>query len=239
MWIDGWSPQLYRYTPRYDNDVQQEQELFMQHAEAIGKEIPRIIVLDETADLQAIAEETLTMCPAFEPLDLSPRGANTAEQRERFFSRLMLLTKRATVAAAFACVLMGALFAQRNLGQFDFSQLPSAVYAASFGERSATPLKSARQKVASLSRDANAQTLADIMRVVLEPLKGTSAGILRLDSLRYGEESTELQGTAKSSAEIQKLREAITSQGLSVKTGDIQQIPGGGFRFTLTIQGGE
>lgn len=237
MWIDEWVPQLYRYTQRYEDDIQQEKALFEEHASAIGKEISHIAVVDATVDVQGIAEKTLTMCPAFEVLDLSPRGANTAEQRERLFSHLMLLTRRATIAAAVVCLLMAGVFAQRTFGGFDFSQLPSTVYAASFGEKSNTPLKSARQKVANVSREEKLQTLPSLMKVVLEPLKDTAPGVLRLDSLRYNEERTELQGTAKNSAEIQKLREAISSRGFSAKTGDIQQIPGGGFRFTLTIQG--
>jgi hypothetical protein len=62
-------------------------------------------------------------------------------------------------------------------------------------------------------------------------------GDLQLDSLRYSSEKTELQGTAKK----HKLHTAVTgkrlkNKKLDVKAGDILQIPGGGFRFSLSIQ---
>ena len=61
---------------------------------------------------------------------------------------------------------------------------------------------------------------------------------MRLDALRYGIERTELEGRAQKTEEIQTLREALSKNGFSVRLGDVQQIPGGGMRFSLHLTEG-
>ena len=133
-------------------------------------------------------------------------------------------------------VFSGGVWAQR-LSLEDFvSEAPSIVYASAFGEKSRDPIRASREKLSSVRQEEGAHDFSALLRVVLSPWKDLPQGDLQLDSLRYSSEKTELQGTAKSTNSIQLLREAIEKKKLDVKAGDILQIPGGGFRFSLSIQ---
>ena len=144
---------------------------------------------------------------------------------------------RALVAAGFFfAAISGGVWAQR-LSLEDFvSEAPSIVYASAFGEKSRDPIRASREKLSSVRQEEGAHDFSALLRVVLSPWKDLPQGDLQLDSLRYSSEKTELQGTAKSTNSIQLLREAIEKKKLDVKAGDILQIPGGGFRFSLSIQ---
>jgi hypothetical protein len=54
--------------------------------------------------------------------------------------------------------------------------------------------------------------------------------------MRYTGESAELTGTAQTMEAIQALRSAADSGGFRASLGDIQQIPGGGLRFSLSLR---
>ena len=240
LWVEDWIPQLYRWVPRSEGDIDAERALFESYAKSMGRDIEQLLIREESddskEDLQKIAGNTLAGCPHYKGLDLSSKGADTAEQRERILSGIMRMARALVAAGFFFAAISGGVWAQR-LSLEDFvSEAPSIVYASAFGEKSRDPIRASREKLSSVRQEEGAHDFSALLRVVLSPWKDLPQGDLQLDSLRYSSEKTELQGTAKSTNSIQLLREAIEKKKLDVKAGDILQIPGGGFRFSLSIQ---
>ena len=60
---------------------------------------------------------------------------------------------------------------------------------------------------------------------------------MKLDSLRYGAERTEIQGLAGSMDSIQSLRDLLNRNGFTAKVGEVQQVPGSGMRFSISLTG--
>ncbi len=63
-----------------------------------------------------------------------------------------------------------------------------------------------------------------------------SSGI-KIDAIRYGSERTEIQGLADSTTVIEAFRDALGRSGFSAKLGDVQQVPGSGLRFSISLAG--
>ena len=63
------------------------------------------------------------------------------------------------------------------------------------------------------------------------------ASNITMDSVRYGTERTEIQGLADGMTSIQALSGALEKNGFTSKVGDVQQVPGSGMRFSLTLTG--
>ena len=57
-----------------------------------------------------------------------------------------------------------------------------------------------------------------------------------VEQLRYTGEGADITGTAEKMESIQALRTTADSGGFRATLGDIQQIPGGGLRFTLSLR---
>jgi hypothetical protein len=117
-----------------------------------------------------------------------------------------------------------------------FAAAPPQIYKSAFGENSNSPLSSAYRKLRLLTgtgaQMAFDQTLGNISAAWSAMPAGTQ---VKLDALRYGAERTEIQGLASSTGDIDKLRDALAANGFKAKNGDVQQVPGSGLRFTITL----
>lgn len=239
LWIEEWIPQLYRWVPLSEGDIDSEKRLFEAYAKSMGKSIDQLLVREAAdsgrEDLQKIANSTLAACPSYRNLDLSSKGADSAEQRERFLGGVMRMARLLVAAGFLFAAFSAGLWAQRASLADRTAQLSGTVYEAAFNEKSRDPKRTAREKLASVRQGGEGNDFSALLKIILSPWAELPQGDLRLDSLRYSSEKTELQGTAKNTNSIQQLREAIGKNGLDVKAGDISQIPGGGFRFSLSI----
>ena len=60
---------------------------------------------------------------------------------------------------------------------------------------------------------------------------------MKLDSMQYGTEQTEIQGIADSVNSIEELRDSLSNNGFTAKIGEVQQVPGAGLRFSMVLTG--
>lgn len=240
LWIEDWIPQLYRWIPRSEGDIDSERQLFESYAKSTGGSLDQLLIREESdsgkEDLQGIANNTLADCPYYRGLDLSSKGADIVEQRERILGGMMRMVRALTAAGFLFAIISAGLWAQRISLADSVSEASGVVYEAAFGEKSSDPMRASREKLSSVRQEGEGHDFSSLLTTVLSPWTALPSGDLRLDSLRYSSEKTELQGTAKNTSSIQQLREAIGKNKFDVKAGDILQIPGGGFRFSLSIQ---
>jgi hypothetical protein len=192
-------------------------------------------------DIQTFGSETLDGCPAYAQLDLSDKGTNLLERREKIVASLTLIGRIAIVSAAVMLLAAGGLyFNLSNLLEAGTSSM-GEIYKSAFREKesSAQPLSSALSKLRSLRNPDVDVSFNLVMRGVTSVWDDLGAsGDISIDTLRYGAENTDAVGLAKSNESIQRLRSALEAEGFVSKIDNIQQIPGGDLRFNLAITKG-
>ncbi len=107
------------------------------------------------------------------------------------------------------------------------------------GEVSRSPLAAITKRLRLLTGGGVQQTLEGTRANFAAAGMARSAGTdIKIDAIRYGRERTEIEGQAPRTDNIQQLRDALAKNGFAVKLGDVQQIPGGGMRFTRNLTEG-
>lgn len=240
LWLQDWVPMLYRWSARSQNTVDEEKELMSAYADQRGESLGEVFVVGGeekgAVDIQRHGMRTIQAYPAYEHLDLSNRGADLLEQREKTVGQFIKMARLAVASGLIFAVISGGLFWQRSSLQEASSSLPEDTYSTAFGERSRQPLVSIKGKLSSLQsgkQDASLQGFLRTLGPVWEELAGV--GDIAIETMRYSNEKTDLIGTAKDNGAIQRLRALLEERGFSPKTDNIQQVPGGSLRFSLSI----
>ncbi len=118
----------------------------------------------------------------------------------------------------------------------------AAIYRETAGgtERIVDPLSQARGRLAALKGDGDdGGTLTGFLAHLGSAWSGEKKGkdgLPVLEQMRYAGEGADLTGTAPSMESIQALRISLDSGGFQATLGDIQQVPGGGLRFSLSLR---
>ena len=118
-----------------------------------------------------------------------------------------------------------------------FASAPSEIYSLALGEESRAPLTSVTRRLRAVSGGGVQLSFDGVLSGVAAAWKQMPE-TMRLDALRYGIERTELEGRAQNTGDVQALRDALSKNGFTVRLGDVQQIPGGGMRFSLHLSEG-
>ncbi|MCD8234706.1 MAG: hypothetical protein LUC51_10060 [Cloacibacillus porcorum] len=215
------------------------------YVSSTGGEIPaenvRIFCAEDVSreELRRAAAATFAAAPGLARLDLSNRGASMAEQYEAFLNTAFRAVKIASAAGLMFLILSLFILVQNKYMAESFVTAPSEVYRLTTGEVSRSPLADITKRLRLLTGGG-----------VQLPLEGTLANFaaagrplpagtdIKGDAIRYGRERTEIEGQASKTDHIQLLRDALAKNGFTVKLGDVQQIPGGGMRFTLNLAEG-
>lgn len=114
-----------------------------------------------------------------------------------------------------------------------------SIYTASFGEHSKQPMSSSLSKVRSLRTPEAENTLHSFLRDIASVWDKIENGEgLRIETLRYGSENTDIIGTSANNESIQSLRSIIEQEGYVPRVDNIQTIPGGELRFNISISRG-
>lgn len=243
LWLQNWIPMLYRWSARLQDSIDGEKELVSAYAAEQGLSLGDIFIADQAtkklAEIQECGARTLRTYSAYEHLDLSNRGANLLEQRERTVGFLMKTVRFAIACGLAFALACGGLFWQRAGIKDTAATFSENIYASAFGERSRQPLISIKEKLATLGSDKQDSSIQGILRT-LGPVwdELTKSENIAIETMKFSQEKTDLLGTAKDNSAIQHLRTLLEERGLSLKTDNIQQIPGGGLRFTLSITKG-
>ncbi|MDL2297556.1 hypothetical protein LJC40_00215 [Synergistaceae bacterium OttesenSCG-928-D05] len=242
VWLEAGETRFYRWVPAAEETAEELVEWVQNYAVSQGKQITRVSILKEgdasPAAVEVAGRASLAVVPGLDMLDLSTRGADNAEQIEAYFTAaartLRVLSILGTIFLFFSLVLL----IQNIYHRSDFSALPRQAYARAFGEESNNPLTSANRMLRNLTGSGPQMTLAQVLSNFVAAWKETGDHAkIQIDSIRYGAERTEIQGLSETTDAIQQLRDELGKHGFAARTGEVQQVPGSGLRFSIILTG--
>ena len=227
-----------------DGGIEGEIRRLVECAEAAGHELAPESVWTGTEErrLFEAARETVRQYPRLLGINISRPALAASLARERTAMLLVKLFGWAAVAGLFFTLIQFTHLQQLRSSMDRFSRESVSLYAEIFGsgERIVDPLSQARGKLAELrgsgrSENTLSMTLSHLGRTWLDgDVQRKDFPVL--EQLRYSAEGADITGTAGSMESIQALRTAADTGGFRAALGDIQQIPGGGLRFTLSLR---
>jgi len=207
--------------------------------EALAAE-PRVITGRE--ELLKAARETVARFPEYLEIDLSRPALDAARARERTARALWRFSAAAALFGAVFCLFQYTLFLRIRSSMDLLVSEGAAIYRETAGgtERIVDPLSQARGRLAALKGDGDdGGTLTGFLAHLGSAWSGEKKGkdgLPVLEQMRYAGEGADLTGTAPSMESIQALRISLDSGGFQATLGDIQQVPGGGLRFSLSLR---
>jgi hypothetical protein len=227
-----------------DGGLEGEVGRLLECAAATGNELAPESVWTGSEDsrLFEAARETVRQYPRLLGLNISRPALAASLARERTAMLLVKLFGWAAVAGLFFSIIQFTQLQQLRSSMESFSRESISLYAEVLGseERIVDPLSQARGKLADLRGSGRSEstlslTLSHLGRTWLDgdaPRKDFPV----LEQLRYTTDGADITGTADRMEWIQALRAAADTGGYRAALGDIQQIPGGGLRFTLSLR---
>lgn len=237
--INNWAPFLYRavHGITLDDEATRTARLIKESGgvcESIFAVDSRDVSIDE---LQIYGKRAIKMCPMYAILDLSARGTNIQEERERLLDRITRTARAILVSGVLGLLLAGALYAWQSSVAFSARAATMSLYETAFGDHSMQPVASALTKLRMARDQGDApltlnKTLADIYSVYGRI--PNSSDIL-IESLRYGSGKADIIGTATGNEVIQHFRGMLEEMGYAARTDNIQTVPGGNMRFNMNI----
>ena len=243
IWRSG-VPELYRWCARKESALDSEINWLKKYCES--KEIEEnndIFIFDAESDsenLLSIIRQSFISFPWLKEINLSRGAINSVMILERFVrfasKAAVWLTVLGTIFAAGVwmnhSMISGALADTRRRSE----QLYREVFDKE--GRIADPVSQARERINALKGSgATGKTFDGVLSDLGIPWQIQSIDVT-IDSMRYNSEGAVLSGTAENMATIQSLRNSLADadMGGTVQLGEVNQIPGGGFRFTLVIR---
>jgi hypothetical protein len=241
VWIKNWTPALYR-TVSGETSPEEEERRAVEYIEQAGGVIEKTLIVESSDvsvdDMQSCGARTLKLCPMYAALDLSGRGANIQEERERLFDAVSKISRVAVISGLVFLAVMLALFARQSSIAAESALAPGAVYESAFEERSMQPVASSLTKLRS-SRDGTPETISAILEDISSVYGRIGEGEnIVFETLRYGSDGTDILGTSKNNDSIQRLRSLLEDLGYTARTDNIETVPGGDMRFNMNISRG-
>ncbi|MDI9370538.1 MAG: type II secretion system protein GspL [Synergistota bacterium] len=227
-----------------DGDMEGETRRAMALATAAGMELSAdgVWSSDRAEDLLESARETVTRFPRLTEINISRPALAASLARERTARLFLKFLGCAAAAGVVMCIVQFTMLGQLRSSMSYFADEGIALYQDVFGknERVVDPLSQAKEKLAALRGHGKSESdfsgiLAHMGRTWLDE-EGRKDGFPLVEQLRYTGETADITGTAEKMESIQALRTAADSGGFRATLGDIQQIPGGGLRFTLSLR---
>lgn len=244
LWLENGEPMLYRWQDSENGSAEELAEWFKEYAEAQNKSIDDELFIDESGITQAVLEEAeeyaAQAVPGLDSLDLSSRWALDAERAEETVKRLYGGIKVLAAAGAVFVIMSLALIAWGFTIREEFAAAPAEAYRNAFGEPSPAPLASALKMQRAARSGGRGISFEILMGAIASAWSNLpDASDVKLDAVRYAEEKSEIGGLAARTESISALRDGITAAGLKAKTGEVQQVPGSGLRFSISVSGGD
>ena len=245
LWLEGYQPKFYRYAEDEELSPDGLAQWVRNYASAVGGSISadsvRVYEAAEFSpkELEAAAGKSFVASPALAHIDFSNRGASLAEQCESFMSAAFKCM-RLLSAAAMVFIFFSAFILLQNVRMSKpLEEAPGNVYKLAMGETSRSPLSSITRRLRLLTGAGAQLTFDGVLSNFTAAWKGLPAGTdIKIDAIRYGRERTEIEGQTPRTENIELLRTELSKNGFTVKLGDVQQIPGGGLRFTINLTEG-
>ncbi|PKL02681.1 MAG: hypothetical protein CVV55_03195 [Synergistetes bacterium HGW-Synergistetes-2] len=227
-----------------DGGIDGEVQRLVDYVSALGSDIASesVWVSTKEQELLEVARETVKQYPKLLELNISKPALAASLARERTARMLLKACGWAAAAGILFSLIQYTMLSQLRSSVETFTKEGTSLYREIFGqnERVVDPLSQARAKLAELrgqgrTENSLSRTLSHLGRTWLDGNK-KKAGYPVLEQLRYSADGADITGTAEKMEAIQALRVAADSGGYKASLGDIQQIPGGGLRFTLSLR---
>ena len=241
VWRSG-VPELYRWRAKKESALETEIGWLKKYCES--KEIEEendIFIFDaenDPADLLSIIRQSFASFPWLREVNLSRSAINSAMILEKF---VRYASKAAVWLTVFGTVFAAGSWMSYSINSkalLDTRNSSEKLYREVFDRegRIVDPVSQARGRINALRGSGTAEkTLSDVLSDIGVPLLMKSINVT-VDSMRYNSEGADLVGSAGDMATIQTFRTSLADMGGSVQLGDVQQIPGGGFRFNLGVR---
>ncbi len=97
------------------------------------------------------------------------------------------------------------------------------------------PLSQAKGKIRALTTEDSGMKIDKILGILGRSSDELGKSKIILDVLRYNGDNIDINGSTMEMTSVQKFQEILRKHGIEPQIGDIQQIPGGGLRFTMAI----
>lgn len=243
LFVDG-VPVLYRWQPEQRKDLESETLWMKAYCRDMEVEVNSFVSINITSDnagrLVEDCRKTVKILPHLMDYNLSRRVLDSAVIFEKVGKKLSLISTWLILAA----LLFGLS------GFFRFQSLENQalalkkesikVYKKTFGSsgRVRDPLSQAKLKLRDRTSAPNRKSLEDGLRIISRSWVKTDLGRISIDSLRYGEDGVEIVGTATEVSLVQNFQKRLKKASTTsvVHLGDIQQVPGGGLRYSLDLR---
>lgn len=241
LWEAG-QPLLYRWRARKsDADIERESDWLRKYCAAKEREECKIFVLDVkegTENILEIIKKSFADFAWLKEINLSRSAINSALVLEKFV--------RGISKAAFWLALVGVIFAFGNWVNYETSLKTvndvrariENLYREAFDKTGniVDPVSQARARINAVRGTGNrGKSLGNVLADLGVPWKVGSMDV-SVDSMRYNPDGADLTASAVDMTTIQSFRTSLVELVGTVQLGDVQQIPGGGFRFNLSLR---
>ncbi|MEG1799968.1 MAG: hypothetical protein RR214_07265, partial [Synergistaceae bacterium] len=150
------------------------------------------------------------------------------------FKTVKIMSVLGVIFLVMSAVLLASAYSNRD----SFDSAPSQIYKTAFGTDSRNPLRAALKELKLVTGEGAQMSFEQTLSNFSSAWKAADpSSSITMDSIRYGAEHTEIQGLADSTTSIESLRDALSKNGFVAKLGDVQQVPGSGLRFSITLMG--
>ena len=233
-------PLVYCWAGKEDGGAAYLTDWMEQYAASIGATTDSIDNYDlknmSTRDITAKGMASVELLEGLNDFDISNVGANTAQAMQDFIGRAQGLLKAFAFSGAIAFLLSSILFFAVLGKRALFSESPRQIFKTVFAEDSQSPLSSVNRKLRVLTGSSSRLTFEQTLSNFITAWKNEpSTKDIKLDSMRYGTDMTEIQGLAGNMKSIQQLQTSLNNNGFAAKIGEIQQVQSTGIRFSIVL----
>lgn len=254
IWTDGDSicsmlfreyyPVLYRWNVYSENGTENEKKWLFSFSASVGDEIEKAVIIDsrKTQEYENLVSsslmETLRQYPRYSQINVSKKVMDS-----------FLMTERVTgiVNRILSVILISGIFfsagsfiryfsSEKHLEMLKTRSIE--VYRDVFDAqgRIIDPLSQAKAKIAEISGTESGFSLEEVLGRIGKSWSDVQQNGIVLNSLRYSGDYVDMSGTASEMSSVQLLQKSLDTKEIQSRIGDIQQIPGGGIRFNMTIR---
>ncbi len=254
IWTDGESicsmlfreyyPVLYRWNIYSENCLEREKKWLYSYSRSSGDEIEKAVIIDSR---KAEEYESLVSTSLLETLKAFPRYSQINVSKKVMDSFLMTERMTGLLNRILSVILIsGILFASGSFIRYESSERhletlqtrSIEVFRDVFHAKGTIidPLSQAKSVIADIAGTEKGLSLEELMaRIGVAWSEVEQSGIV-LNSLRYSGDYMDMSGTASEMVSVQVLQKSLDTKEIKSRIGDIQQIPGGGIRFNMTIR---
>ena len=244
IWRAG-VPELYRWHANRESALASEVSWLKKYCES--KEIDEkgdVFIFDAELDsenLSPIIKQSFESFPWLKEVNLSRGAINSVVILERF---VRLASKAAIWLTVFGAIFaVGAWMSYSTVSEAlsntrsNSEKLYREVFDKEGREsRIVDAVSQARGKINSLKGSGTTgKTMSDVLSDLGFPLNEKSIKVT-IDNLSYTNESAAIDGSAEEQSLIHSFRQSLADAGAIAQLGTLQQIPGGGFRFNISIK---